>query len=318
MSLTSLDLRPGDWVRVRSIEEIRASLDSEDCLDSVPFMAEMSAFCGRRMKVLRRVEKVCHDVRHMQMREFIHNDVVFLEDAFCSGDAHGGCQKACRIFWKERWLERAEAASHDVTQQPPTLTSATRSASAPGTDRYFCQSTQLEKATVLLSKGRRLVKCLRDVQVGTWGWLEMARWIVVPLGWKLRRKLQGEWPRGTLTRTPEETLNLEPGEWVEVKSLPEIVATLDAHGKNRGLHFSCDMARFCGGRFRVRNRIDRMISEETGGMFPMRNTVILEGITCECPFTLGGCPRALFQYWREIWLRRAPGPVTGASAEPRS
>jgi hypothetical protein len=111
-------------------------------------------------------------------------------------------------------------------------------------------------------------------------------------------------PVGRQKQTPAETLDLQAGEWVEVKPLSEIIQTLDPHGKNRGLHFSEDMIPFCGGRFRVRNRLDRMILESTGEMRNVKNTVILEGVLCGCPCVLGGCPRMILQYWREIWLRR--------------
>jgi hypothetical protein len=88
--------------------------------------------------------------------------------------------------------------------------------------------------------------------------------------------------------------------------LKEIVKTLDAKGKNRGLHFSPDMIRHCGRRYRVRNRADNFIAEGTGQMRHFRHTVILEGVLSDsATYAFGGCPRSDFLYWREIWLRRS-------------
>jgi hypothetical protein len=47
-----------------------------------------------------------------------------------------------------------------------------------------------------------------------------------------------------------------------------------------------------------------MILEHTGEMLDVRNTVILDHVTCRCTFAIGGCHRAENAYWREIWLRR--------------
>ena len=48
----------GDMVEVRSLEEIEQTLDESGCLDGLPFMAEMAAFCGRGARVFRCVDKI--------------------------------------------------------------------------------------------------------------------------------------------------------------------------------------------------------------------------------------------------------------------
>jgi hypothetical protein len=64
------------------------------------------------------------------------------------------------------------------------------------------------------------------------------------------------------------------------------------------------MSNHSGTEFRVRNRLDRMISEVTGEMRHVEATVVLDGLNCTCANVLGGCPRQDFMYWREIWLKR--------------
>lgn len=312
-------LRPGDLVEVKSIAEILATLDGDGKLGGLPFMPEMLPFCGRQFRVWRRIEKSCCETPAMRIHAFPENDVVYLEGLRCSGADHGGCQNGCALFWKTSWLRPvgpgatpppdAPARQEALVDRARQIMLAARAKLKTAADgRMICQASELIRATVPLTPGAKLWKCMRDVAGGTWGALQMAGLIAGPMARKIRRRFRGEWPRGVRTRTPTATLNLQPGEWVEVKTLAEIVQTLDAEGKNRGLHFSEDMAVFCGRRYRVRHRIDRMMIEATGQLREVKNTVILEGVCCACVFTTGGCPRALFQYWREIWLKRVPGP----------
>jgi len=312
-------LRPGDLVEVKGIAEIMATLDGDGKLGGLPFMPEMLPFCGRQFRVWRRIEKSCCETPAMRIHAFPENDVVYLEGLRCSGEDHGGCQNGCMLFWKTSWLRPigpgvtpppdAAGRQEALVDRARLIIHAARAKlkTAEG-GRMVCQASELIRATVPLTPAGKLWRCVRDVAGGTWGAFRMARLIAGPVARKIRRRFRGEWPRGVLTRTPSEALNLQPGDWVEVKALADIVQTLDADGKNRGLHFSEDMAVFCGRRYRVRNRIDRMMIEATGQLREVKNTVILEGVCCECVFTTGGCPRALFQYWREIWLKRVPGP----------
>ena len=83
---------------------------------------------------------------------FGSQDVWVLDDLRCSGADHDGCQRGCLIFWKTAWLRKVEA------NEPPTKPLGTdtegllrklKTKTAP--DRYFCQSTELAKATQPLS-----------------------------------------------------------------------------------------------------------------------------------------------------------------------
>jgi hypothetical protein len=78
------------------------------------------------------------------------------------------------------------------------------------------------------------------------------------------------------------------------------------------------MMPFCGGTFRVRRRVRRIIDERDGRMIEMKNDcVTLEGAVCSGERSLMRwfCPRAIFPYWRECWLRRAE-PVTASVPPP--
>jgi hypothetical protein len=124
-----------------------------------------------------------------------------------------------------------------------------------------------------------------------------------------RRGYTTSWPyrRGECTKTPSCELGLKPGELVEVKSHEEILATLNRQNKNRGLYFGAAMVPYCGKRHRVLKKVNRIINEGTGKMIELPNDcVILDGVVCTSEFSKGRvfCPRAVYSYWREIWLKR--------------
>ena len=106
-------------------------------------------------------------------------------------------------------------------------------------------------------------------------------------------------------------LRLQAGEVVEVKSEAEIRLTLDANGKHRNLGFMPEMWEYCGRQLRVLKRVEKICLEnEPRTVRRLENTVILEGAFCKGSGI--GCDRACFYFWRECWLKRAPGIVSGS------
>ena len=105
--LTSEGLRPGQVVRVRSKEEIRATLNRWDQLKGCSFTDEMWAFCGTRQRVLKRVERFL-DERDYLVKKC--NGLVILDRVMCEGAKdYGACDRSCFFFWREEWLEADEA-----------------------------------------------------------------------------------------------------------------------------------------------------------------------------------------------------------------
>jgi hypothetical protein len=175
-----------------------------------------------------------------------------------------------------------------------------------GPKTYFCQASELLKATHHMSRWERIANCFSEVRAGNCTVLQMAQRIGIWLFWRIRRKLLGEYAHGSNTSTPVGGLSLQAGESVEVKSMADINATLNRRGYNRGLYFSPDMRLLCGGQQLVLRRLDKIIVDGTGEMRRLRDTVCLEGSLCGCAHVaFGGCSRCEFTYWREIWLRRS-------------
>jgi hypothetical protein len=316
-------LRSGDVVEVRNPDEIAKTLDERGTLDQLPFMPEMLEYCGRRFRVSRRVVKVCGSGMKtgMFLGEFRTDDVVLLEGLRCSGVDHDGCQKSCAIFWREAWLRKVDDGAKPSLVQPAASEQLrARLRTSLGSNIYFCQASELLKATRKLTKLERYSNWLGEIRARNCGPLEMARRISIWVLWKARRVLFGHYGRGKTKSTPTERLNLQPGDWVEVKPIESISKTLDQRAHNRGLYFSPDMRLLCGQRRRVERRIEKLIVDGTGEMRKLHDTVFLEGSHCGCPYiALGGCSRCEFVYWREIWLRRCDDSVeTNLSRPPNN
>jgi len=107
---TKLDLQAGETVRVRSAEEIAATLDMSLRTRGLWFDREMLPYCGSTRRVIRRVTRFI-DEGSGRMIE-LKTDGVILDGAVCKGlDSEGRwfCPREIYSWWRDDWLERAEA-----------------------------------------------------------------------------------------------------------------------------------------------------------------------------------------------------------------
>jgi hypothetical protein len=337
-----------DVVEVRSKEAVLLTLDSGGCLDGLPFMPEMFAFCGRRFRVYKRAHKTCDTVNDYRGRRM--HDAVHLEGVRCNGGFHGGCDAECLIFWKTAWLRRIDGDS--VSPEPCTGRAAVRTsaihdpagcgeqdvlagairsgANASAEPHYVCQATQLPAATEPLPwwDPRQYVEDLESGNVGPGrmakGFLYMGyRQLInagiglgAPLRWFYDRaqgmrggvpypRRSGKIPPGETT--PSSSLDLQPGEWVRVKSYDAILATCDEQLRNRGMRFDAEMVPYCGKTYRVLKRVNNIIDEKTGKIQQMKTAaIILEKVVCQARYSECRlfCPRSIYPFWRETWLER--------------
>ncbi len=211
------------------------------------------------------------------------------------------------IFWKEAWLAKVDSDKNVANEAPdPAAATALRARlHAPMKDgKYFCQSTNLLSAVRGLSGVERLKKVIADIRVKTYTVPQALGLVLRPLTAKVLKLFVPRIPKTDRKKTPKFSSGLQPGDWIEVKSIPEIAETLDVNGQNRGLQWSMDLAHYSGRRFRVARRLEKIIVEYNGKMMNVSDTVLLEGASCPCKYVIGGCPRADLIYWREIWLRK--------------
>lgn len=320
--MTDTALRRGELVEVRGAAEILQTLDARGMLDAMPFMPEMVRYCGRRCTVDRRADKVCDTVTNNLQSRRLPN-MVLLDDLRCDGSGHGGCQAECRLYWNEAWLRRVEpddpqdgaSGDADATEALLRLVEQNSQQAPAGSPvRYTCQVTELVAASVSLSTTdpRPYVRELtsRNVSIGTFARVMSRAAVMQPLH-RLGR-LPSPPLKGPSAKSPHvEPLDLQPGEWVRVKSREEIRQMLTDKGANRGLWFDREMMAMCGRTFRVRGRVGQIVNERTGEMIELKSDCIkLDGAVCSGELSTGRwfCPREIYCYFRECWLERVADP----------
>lgn len=102
--LGAASLSVGDWVRVRSEEEIRATLDRWHELQGCAFLEYMWQYCGSTQQVLQVMERFL-DERDYKVKKV--KGVVLLKDVICHGTpVFGRCDRCCHLFWRVEWLEK--------------------------------------------------------------------------------------------------------------------------------------------------------------------------------------------------------------------
>jgi hypothetical protein len=344
-----LDLKVGDWVEVRSQKEILATLDQDGRLENLPFMPEMLQYCGRRLRVFKRADKTCEYTHGWSIRRM--KSAVHLEGVRCDGAGHDGCQAGCLIFWKEAWLKRtanrsdfvpARSLLRDPAPLAPgglctieRLVAATRAKDSEEETVFTCQVTEVPKFTSYMSfwDPRQYVRDLRsgNLKSGLEGNSrgQRALELVLAITRVLQASIIGYYNQvqqnhggnrypfieGTAEKPSVERLNLQPGELVEVRCKEEIMATLDASQRNRGLWFDSEMLPYCGGIYRVLRQVKRIVNEKTGKLVIMKNPcIVLDGVVCKSSFHRL-CPREIYPYWRENWLKRAAYTESSAPSQ---
>jgi hypothetical protein len=111
----------------------------------------------------------------------------------------------------------------------------------------------------------------------------------------------------------------EPSTWrvgdvVEVRSVDEILATLDENAELDNLPFMPEMVRFCGRRMTVAKVAHKTCDTVSrSGMHRMNDAVHLTDARCDGSGH-GGCQASCLLFWKTAWLRKVDTPDPG----PRS
>jgi hypothetical protein len=285
-------------------------------------MAEMKAFCGRRARVFRRVDKIYDYGRSKTLRRL--DDAYLLAGFRCDGGAHGGCEAACYLLWKGCWLKRSDARAR--AERPPERAysgavhagpdaaadgAASAAAAAP---RYRCQFTELAAASSAMSPWDYR-QDLRPLFSGNVTFRAFALAMLTRFFNYAQRLRRGvgypAMPAPAIDSPPVPPRPLVPGDPVRVRSGGEIAKTLDASGRNRGLWFDMDMLNYCGRRSVVTKSVKRIIDDATGRMRIMKTPcIVLDGVNYE-----GEPLRFVAQeehlYWREVWVEPISPDDTG-------
>lgn len=115
----AVELAAGDHVRVRSPEEIAATLDDRGRCHGCAFLRPMLQYCGREFSVARVVTQFFDEARG---RMLTCRNIVLLAGVFCDGSGHPatrGCERMCFFFWRTEWLERVVPSDVRRPDPPP-------------------------------------------------------------------------------------------------------------------------------------------------------------------------------------------------------
>lgn len=99
-----LNLQPGEMVRIKTKEQIEATLNEDRLNRGMGFEEEMSRYCGGTARVQALVTR-CLDERTGQMLT-MKTPCIILEDVVCAGVYNANCPREFVSFWREIWLER--------------------------------------------------------------------------------------------------------------------------------------------------------------------------------------------------------------------
>jgi hypothetical protein len=103
----ALNLQPGEIVRVKSYEQILATLDTENKNRGLYFDAEAVPYCGKTYRVLTRVSRIVDEKTGKLIK--LKNESIILDGVYCQArysDCRMFCPRGIYSYWREGWLER--------------------------------------------------------------------------------------------------------------------------------------------------------------------------------------------------------------------
>ena len=103
----TLDLEPGELVRIKSHDEILSTLTTSSKNRGLYWDAEEVPFCGGTYNVLARVTRIINE-RTGKMRE-MKTPCIMLDSVICESrysDRRYFCPRSIYSYWRENWLER--------------------------------------------------------------------------------------------------------------------------------------------------------------------------------------------------------------------
>jgi hypothetical protein len=105
--LATLDLQPGELVRIKSYEEILRTIDKDNKNRGMVFDAEMVPYCGNSYRVRSRVEHFIDEATGRM--KTLKTPAVILDDVYCQSRYSNHrmfCPRGIFSWWREVWLER--------------------------------------------------------------------------------------------------------------------------------------------------------------------------------------------------------------------
>lgn len=96
----------GSWVRVLPAEKIRETLDARGATRGLLFVEQQWPYAGRVFRVQKSLRRMLDDLGYLRP---IHRTALLEGSDCCGVDGKSGCGKHCPLFFRDEWLEPAEA-----------------------------------------------------------------------------------------------------------------------------------------------------------------------------------------------------------------
>ncbi len=127
----TLNLQPGELVRVKSHQEILQTVNVVNANRGMYWDAELVPYCGGTYRVLKRVTKLIDEKTGKMMD--MKNPCIILDSVVCQArysSCRMLCPKSMYPYWREIWLERVgvdnSRASGTDAVKPELMSSAQR------------------------------------------------------------------------------------------------------------------------------------------------------------------------------------------------
>jgi hypothetical protein len=114
--LVTLNLQPGELVRVKSHEQILQTVNTANKNRGMFWDAELVPYCGGTYKVLKRVTRLIGE-RTGKMEE-MKSPCIILDSVVCQArysSCRMFCPKGMYPYWREIWLERVPEESYSTS-----------------------------------------------------------------------------------------------------------------------------------------------------------------------------------------------------------
>jgi hypothetical protein len=121
----SLNLQPGELVRIKPYSEILKSLNTQNRNRGLYFDAEEVPYCGKTYRVLGRVDRIINE-RTGKMRE-MQTPCFILDSVICESrysECRLFCPRSIYSYWREIWLERVEPKKSEARVHEPDRVTA--------------------------------------------------------------------------------------------------------------------------------------------------------------------------------------------------
>lgn len=99
-----IGLAPGERVRVKPVDAIKATLDKEQKNRGLYYDLEMTPNSGKQFEVDRRIRRIIDEPTGRMIT--LPGDCILLKSVVCTGRYHRYCPRAINSYWREIWLER--------------------------------------------------------------------------------------------------------------------------------------------------------------------------------------------------------------------